>query len=73
MRGMWEIEMKKVAAWMKRVADEIKDYEYVEDKEQRNKKLTEFREFIHNNAELIKIRAEVKEMCLKFPIYKQNI
>lgn len=69
MRGMREAEMKQVASWIKRVADIIADFDYVEDKQARATRLKEFKEFIKNSSELTKIRAEVKELCLKFPIY----
>ncbi|MDD3646343.1 MAG: serine hydroxymethyltransferase [Candidatus Gracilibacteria bacterium] len=69
MRGMKEDEMIQVAAWIKRVADAIFEFEYVEDKDTRVVRLKEFKEFIKNNEEIAKIRAEVKELCLKFPIY----
>ncbi|QFR38605.1 serine hydroxymethyltransferase [Candidatus Gracilibacteria bacterium 28_42_T64] len=70
MRGMRETEMKKVASWMLRVAEIVKDFEYLEDKEMRKARLGEFYKFIESNNELHAIRAEVKELCLQFPIYK---
>lgn len=70
MRGMWEKEMKKVAVWIKRVSDEIKDFVYIKWKEERKERLKEFRSFIKNSKELSKIRQEIKELCLNFPIYK---
>ncbi len=70
MRWMWEEEMKKVANWMYEVNIEVKDFIYSEDKEERKKNLKEFREFIKNSIKLKEIKNEVKELCLKFPIYK---
>lgn len=69
MRGMKEPEMKQVANWIKRVANVISEFQYVEDKEARKTRLKEFREFIKDNRELAQIRQEVKELCLRFPIY----
>ncbi len=69
MRGMKEPEMKKVADWMKEVADIIKDFEFVEDKKERTKQLEVFEEFIEKNEDLKRIRKEVEHLCLKFPIY----
>ena len=70
MRGMKEKEAIKIATWIKRVSDEIKDFVYAVDKEQRKKLLIEFNQFIQKNTEIIEIRKEVKDLCLKFPIYK---
>lgn len=70
MRGMGEAEMKQVAVWIKRVSDEIKDFVYLWEKEERKTRLKEFRKFISKNEELKKIRSEVEELCLKFPIYR---
>jgi len=39
MRGMGKIEMKKVANWMKRVSEIVKDFKYKEDKEERKLRL----------------------------------
>ena len=70
MRGMGKIEMKKVASWIQRVSEIVKDFEYKEDKEERKIRLWEFFIYIENNSKLKEIRAEVKELCLQFPIYK---
>lgn len=68
-RGMKETQMQQVADLMKRVAEVIKDFEYIEDKESRKNQLQEFRTFISQNEELKNIREEVKTLCKKFPIY----
>jgi glycine hydroxymethyltransferase len=69
MRGMKEQEMKKVADWMKEVADIIKDFQFIEDKKARTKQLEEFEQFIETNEQIKKIKKEVEHLCLKFPIY----
>ncbi|MDD3302517.1 MAG: serine hydroxymethyltransferase [Candidatus Gracilibacteria bacterium] len=69
MRGMKELEMEKIADWIKRVDDIIKDYVYIEDKDERLNNLKEFYEFIDKNQELEVIKKEINELCLKFPIY----
>gem|GEM_PF-2561651 len=69
MRGMKELEMEKIADWIKRVDDIIKDYVYIEDKDERLNNLKEFYEFIDKNQELEEIKKEINELCLKFPIY----
>lgn len=70
MRGMKEPEMEKIANWIKEVSDEVKQFDYSEDKEERAKNLAEFYKYIDNNKRLAEIRNEIKELCLKFPIYK---
>ncbi|MDD5769363.1 MAG: serine hydroxymethyltransferase [Candidatus Gracilibacteria bacterium] len=70
MRGMKEKEMDIIANLIKRVSDIVVDFGYIEDKEQRSKNLEEFYKFINSNKDLEKIKKEVEELCLKFPIYK---
>ena len=70
MRGMWEEEMKKVALWIKQVSDIISNFVYKETKEERKEELRSFRAFISDNSDLQKIRSQVKDLCLTFPIYK---
>ncbi len=70
MRGMKEQDMEKIANWIKRVSDEVVQFVYNEDKEERAKILEWFYTYIKENKELAKIKEEVKEFCLKFPIYK---
>ena len=69
-RWMKEPETKLVAAWMKRVSDEISDFEYAPTKEERIAMKKKFKEFIKKSEELKTIRAEVNELCARFPIYK---
>ena len=70
MRWMKEEEMKIVAHFIFKVSKIIKKYVYIEDKEERKKNMKNFYEFIENNNELKNIKEEVKQLCLKFPIYK---
>ncbi|PID86349.1 serine hydroxymethyltransferase [Candidatus Gracilibacteria bacterium] len=72
MRGMKSEEMKKVADWIKRVYDIVSEFDYRETKEERVEELKKFYNFLENNKDLEKIREEVKELCLKFPIYKNT-
>lgn len=69
MRGMRQEEMKKVADWMKKVYDIVSEFEYKETKEERIAESKRFYKFLENNEELEKICEEVRELCLKFPIY----
>ena len=67
---MKEPEMKKVALWIDRVCNIVSGFEYKEDKEERKRETKKFKEFIDGNEELLKIKAEIKEFCEDFPIYK---
>ena len=69
MRGMKEPEMKIIASYIHRVYEAVKGFEIPQEKKEQIKALESFRAFIHANEELKTIRAEVKELCLKFPIY----
>ena len=70
MRWMKENEMKIVASLIFRVSEIIKDFKYIEDKDDRKKNMKDFYEFIEKNNNLKDIRLEVRELCLKFPIYR---
>lgn len=70
MRWMKEQEMDKIADWIKKISDIIVDFKHSDDKEVRIKNLEKFYSFIENNKDLLEIKKEVKELCLKFPIYK---
>jgi len=67
---MKENEMKQVALWINKIFKLIKDFDYSPDKEERKQIILQFKDFIKNNNELKQIKEEVKELCLKFPIYK---
>lgn len=69
-RGMKEVQMTLVAELMYRVSQEVSQFKYKEDKEERKAQLIEFRKYISENSELKTIRQEVKDLCSKFPIYK---
>jgi len=69
MRGMKEDEMVKVAAWMKRVSDDISEFVYSTNKEERNEIKERFYKHIEASKELQTIREEVKQLCIQFPIY----
>ncbi|MCP4523245.1 MAG: serine hydroxymethyltransferase [Candidatus Gracilibacteria bacterium] len=72
MRGMKEEQMVLVGNLIKKVADVISEFEYIQDKEERAKQMQEFRIFIKSNLKLQNIRQEVKEICIKFPIYSEK-
>jgi glycine hydroxymethyltransferase len=70
-RGMKEREMKLVAKWIAEVADEVKQFEFPEKKEDRAAATKKFRDYINKSKRLKKIRFEVKNLCQKFPLYKK--
>ena len=69
-RGMKEKEMKKIADWIWRVMEEIKNFEFPSDKRKIKPTLIKFRKFVAGNNNLKKIKGEVKKLCGKFPLYK---
>lgn len=67
-RGMKEKDMKKIAAWMKQIIEEVGDLSLPEDKEERKIVWKKHKENITKNKNLIKISKEVKAFCSKFPL-----
>lgn len=70
MRWMKEKEIEKVVDFIYRIYSLVKHFEFSENKEKRLSILRKFREFLKDNNDLQQIKEEVKEMCVKFPIYK---
>ena len=70
-RGMKEKEMKILGRWIVRVMAEIKQFEFPENKEERAAATKKFRSYISKSKELKQIKAEVKSLCKKFPLYKE--
>lgn len=68
-RGMKEAEMKQIAKWIAQVVELVKDYELPQERKERSSFIKKFRQEIKDNAELKKIRVEVKELATKFPLF----
>ena len=68
-RGMKEEEMKKIAQWIVRVIDHIKDEKLPEDKKARKAFIKDFREKAKKDKVLLTIRKEVEEMAQTFPLF----
>ena len=66
-RGMKEGEMKRIAGWIVEVIDEVKEYRFKKDKEERKVMLKNFRTEIKRNKRIKEIEKEVKILCSKFP------
>lgn len=70
MRGMKETEMKKVADFIFRASEEVKDFSHLGTKEERLEQMKQFKEYIANNTALKEIKKEVALLCSNFPIYR---
>lgn len=69
-RGMKEKEMEQIATWIWQVMEEIKAFDFPENKGDRPEALKKFREAIEKNKKLAKIKEDVKKFCKKFSIYE---
>lgn len=68
-RGMKEKDMKKIAAWMNQVIEEVSDLSLPADKEERKVVWKKHKAVIMKNKNLIKISKEVKAYCSKYPLF----
>jgi len=67
-RGMMEPEMDRVAGWIADVEAQIRDFQLPVDRGQRTAVLKKFRSAIAENTVLVKLRDDVREFCLRFPV-----
>ena len=67
-RGMKEADMIKVAAWIKRVLQEIKGLDLPTEQEKRKDFIKDIKKLLVKNKNLQKIKAEVEEFTKKYPI-----
>jgi glycine hydroxymethyltransferase len=67
-RGMGEKEMKIIGKWIFEAIKEVSDSRLPADKEERIAYLNKFRQSVAKNKTLAKIRADVKTLCLRFPL-----
>jgi len=67
-RGMLEADMERLAEWIAKVADRIKGFSLPEDRKARTETLSELRKAIQTDSELARIREEVRQFCLQFPV-----
>jgi glycine hydroxymethyltransferase len=68
-RGMKEADMDKIADWMFRAIEEVKEHQLPDDKKERRVFVKEFRKEALENENLLKIRQEVMEFTRKFPLF----
>lgn len=67
-RGMREKEMVKIADWMNRVIEEVKNEKLPQDKDARSQFIKEFKTRVTKNRKLLSIFAEVRNLTKNFPI-----
>lgn len=67
-RGLKETDMKKVAQWIVKAINEVKQYKMPEDKEARKDYLVKFHSDIAKNKNLKKIAGEIKSFISKYPL-----
>ncbi|MCB9813618.1 MAG: serine hydroxymethyltransferase [Pseudomonadales bacterium] len=68
-RGMKEKDMEKIADWIYRAIDEVKDYQLPEDNAERKLFIKKFRKEALANKDLLKLRKEVTSFTKKFPLF----
>ncbi|TAH32471.1 serine hydroxymethyltransferase [Candidatus Saccharibacteria bacterium] len=69
-RGMKQAEMQQIADWISRVVEHVKDQQLPEDKVERTEFLKNFRTEADKDKTLLAIRAEVKTLATKFPLFQ---
>lgn len=67
-RGMKEPQMLKIADWINRTVEEVKDEQLPKEKEARNEFMKDFKKRVVKNKNLLAIFAEVKSLTQKFPV-----
>ncbi len=68
-RGMKEPEMKTIAGLIAQVIFEVKGYQLPEGKEERAAYIKKFKEDLEKNEKLKGVRAQVLDLCKRFPLY----
>ncbi|MFA7319791.1 MAG: hypothetical protein WC022_04320, partial [Parcubacteria group bacterium] len=70
-RKMKEKEMEKIGDFIADVMVEIEAFKFPADKEDIKKVMADFRKFIGKNKKIGEVRADVKRLCKRFPLYKK--
>ncbi len=68
-RGMTESEMERIAGWIARVVETVRDSELPSDKKERSAFMRGFRRTADVDPRLLQIRAEVTETARRFPLF----
>lgn len=67
-RGMKEVEMEKIARWIKRILEEIRGYDLPSKQEERKEFIKEFRNNMAKNKNLEEIKEEIEKFTKDYPI-----
>ena len=67
-RGMAEPEMKQIAGWLVRVTKVAHKWQLPKETKERKEFVREFMDEVWEEAELQKIKGEVRELCGEFPL-----
>lgn len=67
-RGMKEPEMRKIAAWIVKICETVKDIKIPEDREERKAFLKTVHEDLKSRKTVRNVAAQVKSLTAKFPI-----
>lgn len=67
-RGMKDKEMKFIGKKILQVVEILKDYRLPDSKEKRKIFIPDFQKYLDSNADLKKLRQEVKKLAIRFPI-----
>lgn len=67
-RGLKEAQMRQIAAWIKQVVGELKGYALPKKQEERREFIKIFKQQMSGNQTLKRIKAEVREFALKYPV-----
>ena len=72
-RGMKEADMVKIARWIKNIIDTVAVSRLPDKKEDRKEYIIRFKKEISKNVKIKKIRQEVKQFAVKFPVFAVDI
>ncbi|MFH1620948.1 MAG: serine hydroxymethyltransferase [Patescibacteria group bacterium] len=67
-RGMGPKDMERIADWIARVAEAIKEFQLSQDKTERSAMLKSFKQKLKTDPEFEKMKKEVSDFCCAFPI-----
>lgn len=70
-RGLEEKDMDKIADWIFRVYEEVKDHRLPKEKNQRQEFVSQFKGLVKKTKNLKKIKKQVESFSKKFPLYSE--
>lgn len=72
-RGMGEEEMKRIASWINEIAKLLEAYSLPTDKAEREAVFKKLHDDLQSNPAYEKLRAEVAELCQRFPVPSRTV